>query len=346
MMVRRRRVNVESKSALRPALLAACLACAGGASLQAAEATDPVPEHADLHALVHDLTGPPFEAERMEAACQALWLVRGASGAQGRESPCSDLAVTSAEQAALDARAKEQAAAMVALGNEKDPALSEAGRAFVAALDGEDWKEAAERYHDVSRLLPEAVARQAPAVALLYMLRGVPPANALSELMDRMGELPPETILTLVEADMYMALEPDLGFGADLDAEALATLEEHGLDPRFVDADGRNAIHRVMARYFKGGRSDEKAARRALWWVRYLTSRGVSPSGGAGWDPLATALQAFLMPDGAAAGILMARGLLEAGAEVDASHRAVAALIRAFAPDAYAELLAAIPELG
>ena len=279
------------------------------------------------------------EAGRIRAECRDAWLAAGTAEPQETSSHGPVLAVKMAQQEALEARAhlleEEQAALMLRLPDEMTPALAKAIEAFVGALELEDWDGIPGLYDDVLRLTSESMAALLSEVLVTGAVVEGMPGSALRELTRRTGGMPANIIMHLVVWD--------------LDRQAITDLEDFGLDLRFADADGRNAINRVVDLYRERPSRDEDEAQQALDWLDYLTSRSVSPSAGAGLDPLDTVLFAVLdapTPKRVPSAILLARALIDAGAEVQLSHQEIAARIRAMAPEAYAELVAAIPQLG
>ena len=126
-------------------------------------------------------------------------------------------------------------------------------------------------------------------------------------------------------------------------------LEAWGLNPGFADADGRNAVNHLMDG-FRSRIGPAPGLGKTLGWLNYLASRSVSPQPtGKGLDPLDTVLFAVLdgpASDTASDAVLLARALVGVGASVQPSHREIAARIQVSAPETYAALVEAIPELG
>lgn len=150
--------------------------------------------------------------------------------------------------------------------------------------------------------------------------------------------MPPDIIMTLIQSSRRDA------------ARAAADLEAWGLQPGFVDADGRGAVDHVVDA-FRSVAGSGLRFERTLAWLEYLAGRGVSfQLGGRGLDPLDTALFAVLDDPASApvAGrvVQLAQVLVDNGASVRASHREIAAHIQAAAPDTYASLAQAIPDLA
>ena len=210
--------------------------------------------------------------------------------------------------------------------------------AFVAAMRAafaaDDWDEVFRILDQSSDPLPDEFAGQLVAGLLTHALLSGSQLDVVRELIARnRGTLPPRAILPLVDSRQDNAVH------------VAAELEAWGLDPGFVDADGRNAVNYLMDVF----RSRPNSRLRTLRWLDYLTSRSVStqPSG-PGLDPLDTVLFAVLdAPETTtvASVAAVARALILSGASVQSSHREIADRVRAVAPDAYEELVVALPEL-
>ena len=206
--------------------------------------------------------------------------------------------------------------------------------AMRAAFDADDWDEVLRLLDESSHALPDEFAGQLAASLLTHALLSGSQLDVVRELIARNGgTLPPRTILNLIASRQDNAVQ------------VAAALEAWGLDPGVVDAEGRNAVNHLMDVFRR--RPDSRL--RTLRWLDYLTSRSVSiQPPGPGLDPLDTVLFAVLDApkttnvDQVAA---VARALVLSGASVQSSHREIAARIRAVAPDAYEELLVALPEL-
>lgn len=291
-----------------------------------------------LAALLERAQATSAEAARLKNTCQEAWIAAGATDLQDDNSPRRDLAVKMAQQEALDAQARLKEGELTSMAQQLPDEMSleflEAARSLGSALSDELWDAVPALCEDVIRTAPEALADLHLEESLInYVLgAGMPPGDALRELTSRLGGMPPDAIMTVVLND--------------LEREAIVALESHGLDPRFSDANGRNAINRLMDLYRRYPPSDDEVP---LRWLDYLTSRSVSPSAGRGLDPLDTVLFAFLdtpTSNRVPSAITLAQALIRAGAPVGSSHREIADRIRAMAPQAYAELVAAIPQLG
>lgn len=210
--------------------------------------------------------------------------------------------------------------------------------AFIAAVRpaylADDWDEVFRILDESSHTLPGEFADQLEASFLLHALMEGSKPEVLRELIVRNGgTLPPDAVLTLISSRQDNAVR------------VAAELETWGLDPGFVDDEGRNAVHHLMDAFRE--RPDTRP--RTLRWLDYLTSRSVSAQpAGPGLDPLDTALFAALdAPEAATVDWVaaVARALILSGASVRSSHRRIAARIRSVAPDAYERLVAALPEL-
>ena len=210
--------------------------------------------------------------------------------------------------------------------------------AFIAAVRpaylADDWDEVFRILDESSHTLPGEFADQLEASFLLHALMQGSKPEVLRELIVRNGgTLPPDAVLTLISSRQDNAVR------------VAAELETWGLDPGFVDDEGRNAVHHLMDAFRE--RPDTRP--RTLRWLDYLTSRSVpAQPAGPGLDPLDTALFAVLdAPEAATVGWVaaVARALILSGASVRSSHRRIAARIRAVAPDAYERLVTALPEL-
>ena len=299
-----------------------------------AEAALALPEVRDratqLAALVERDQAEAEEARHINDSCRDVW--RAAGGAR-------DLASKLAQQETLRERTQrtfqettEQAHRAIA---QLRPEFVDAASAMGPAIAAGDWQEALALLDDIGSKAPEEIAAALPEILLRSALYRGASREAMLALLERNGgTLPSDAIMTMAG-----------GRWDDLDVAA--ELEAWGLDPRFVDADGRNAISQLMDDFSRPSGEDVLRTSR---WLDYLTSRSVSPQpAGLGLDPLDTVLFAVLdapEPNTVRAARMLARALVAAGAPVQASHRTIAARIRAVAPAAYTELVRAIPELG
>jgi len=303
-----------------------------------AEAVSALPEVREsvrqLTALVRRAEKETEAARRITDRCRDAWIASSA----GR-----DLASKIVQQEAMRYRQRrsmhenmEQARRMAAeLSVESIEAM---GSAWAAARASGDWEAVLNLLDRLPGLVPNEIMAKMPEMLLTSVLHSDAPMDVVRELIRRNGGvLPADIILTLLASDRDDALQ------------VAAELEARGLDPGFVDADGRNAVNHVIDA-FRDRRDANAGLGRTLGWLNYLASRSVSPQpAGRGLDPLDTVLFAALDDPTSATvadAVLLARVLIGAGASVRPSHREIAARINAAAPDAYAKLARAIPELS
>ena len=175
-------------------------------------------------------------------------------------------------------------------------------------------------------VVKEALRRGAPLpIALIAIERagGVPPANA---------------ILLLAERPWPGAVEL-----------ARALVERYGMDPHFVDADGRNA-HDLLSTRFHGPWEPGDGGLHAHAWAlaQFLAEHDVSVKPRrAGFDPLDNALRTGLdRPWTMPAVADYSRFLIDRGALVEQSHLELALLIAEAHPERYRLLADKVPELA
>lgn len=175
-------------------------------------------------------------------------------------------------------------------------------------------------------VVKEALRRGAPLpVALIAIERagGAPPANA---------------ILLLAERPWPGAAEL-----------ARALVERYGMDPHFVDANGRNA-HDLLSTRFHGPWEPGDGGLHAHAWAlaQFLAEHDVSVKPRrAGFDPLDNALRTGLdRPWTMPAVADYSRFLIDRGALVEQSHLELALLIAEAHPERYRLLADKVPELA
>ncbi len=198
--------------------------------------------------------------------------------------PARDLASKLAQQETLRERTQrtfqentEQAHRAIA---QLRPEFVDAASAMGPAIAAGDWQKALALLDDIGSKAPEEIAATLPEFLLRSALYRGASREAVLALLERNGRtLPSDAIMTMAG-----------GRWDDLDVAA--ELEAWGLDPRFVDADGRNAISQLMDDFSRPTGEDVLRTSR---WLDYLTSRSVSPQpAGLGLDPLDTVLFAVL----------------------------------------------------
>ena len=199
------------------------------------------------------------------------------------------------------------------------PEQAEARRRLAAAFAAGDWDAAL------------ALAGQNPYgywAVLLVALGSNPSADALLAIVERNGgRLPEEAILDLAQNDRG---EP---------TNMARLLEPYGLDAGYVDAEGRNAWS-VLA---KGGWEGA----RTVAFAEFLRAQAVPVKATAfGLDALDIVLLRLLKtPPISRETARMARLFINAGAEVELSHRQLVEAIADANAEAYRILVEAVPEL-
>lgn len=288
-----------------------------------------------LTALTRRMEMEAAQAQRIADRCRPVWLAKAAAGGGELTSKVAQhQAMRKREQHSRRAQLDQARSVAAGLGVE----FLEVADAFLdAALQEGPWQDLLPNLDALVDVAPAELAAQVPAGLLRVALDASVPMPAVLELLDRNGgAMPPDIIMTLIQSSRRDA------------ARAAADLEAWGLQPGFVDADGRGAVDHVVDA-FRSGAGSRLAP--TLAWLEYLAGRGVSfQLGGRGLDPLDTALFAVL-DDPASAPVAegvvqLAQVLVDNGASVRASHREIAAHIQAAAPDAYASLAQAIPDLA
>ena len=289
-----------------------------------------------LAALVRRAKAQANEAQRITERCRGAWLAGTADGAGGLASKLAQHeAMRERERRSMQENMEQVRGMATGLSAE----LLEVGGVLGQALAAGNWQEVLDMLDSLLDVAPKEIADSVPTTLLRIALDSSnAPMDVVRELIRRNdGVLPADIILTLLASDRDDALQ------------VAAELEAWGLDPGFVDADGRNAVNHVIDA-FRDRRDANAGMGRTLGWLNYLANRSVSPQpAGRGLDPLDTVLFAALDDPTSATvadAVLLARVLIGAGAAVWLSHREIAARISAAAPDAYAKLVRAIPELG
>lgn len=191
---------------------------------------------------------------------------------------------------------------------------------WVAAIAAGDWEE-----------LMELVGTHhlGYEVLLLVALRSNPSADALLSMVERAGgKLPEDAILDLA------------GNSRGQRTNMAHLLEPYGLDAGFVDAEGRNAWSVLAERGWDGERT--------LAFAEFLRAQAVPVKATAfGLDALDIVLLRLLrvlrIPGETAR---MARLFIDAGAEVELSHRQLVQAIADANANAYRALVDAVPELS
>ena len=288
-----------------------------------------------LTALVARAKADAEEAQRISELCRDAWLAGPAGGT-------NDLAAKMAQHEAMRDREqhslRENMEGAHRMAASLSPEFAESMDAMKTALKAGDWEGVLSLVDHIPMDVPDELQAEIPKFLLKVALDTGAPLGVVRQLIDRNGGVvPPGLILTLVKSDR------------DDIVQVAADLEALGLDPGFVDADGRNAINHLMD-HFRARIANQPRPGKVVGWLGYLAGRSVSPQpAGRGLDPLDTVLFALHeqpAPDAVADAVLLARALVDVGAKVQSSHREISARIRASAPDAYAELIEAIPELA
>ena len=200
------------------------------------------------------------------------------------------------------------------------PEQAEAMERLMAAIAAGDWVAA------------QALASPYPAgdmVLLLIALGSNPPADALLAIVERNGgRLPEDAILDLARNDR----------GERTNMARL--LEPYGLDAGYVDAEGRNAWS-VLAKWGWDGE-------RTVAFAEFLRAKAVPVKATAfGLDALDIVLLRLLeTPRLPRETGRMARLFIDAGAQVELSHRQLLQAIADANAEAYRILVEAVPELG
>lgn len=167
--------------------------------------------------------------------------------------------------------------------------------------------------------------------------RGAPLPIALIAI-ERAGGAPPENaILLLAERPWPGAVEL-----------ARALVERYGMDPHFVDADGRNA-HDLLSTRFHGPWEWSDGGLHAHAWAlaQFLAEHNVSVKPRPGFDPLDNALRTGLDRPWALPAVAdYSRFLIDRGALVEQSHLELALLIAEAHPERYRLLADKVPELA
>lgn len=289
-----------------------------------------------LAVLVRRAKAQANEAQRITERCRDAWLAGTADGAGGLASKLAQHeAMRERERRSMQENMEQVRGMATGLSAE----LLEVGGVLGQALAAGNWQEVLDMLDSLLDVAPKEIADSVPTTLLRIALDSSDASmDVVRELIRRNdGVLPADIILTLLASNRDDALQ------------VAAELEAWGLDPGFVDADGRNAVNHVIDA-FRDRRDANAGMGRTLGWLNYLANRSVSPQpAGRGLDPLDTVLFAALDDPTSATvtdAVLLARVLIGAGASVRPSHREIAARISAAAPDAYAKLVRAIPELG
>ena len=190
-------------------------------------------------------------------------------------------------------------------------------RALDLATMGRQWRDAL------------AIADQAGGTAhrelLTRALRYSAPLAVILEVAERNDALPGDLIRFVVRHH---------------DATAIAeALEPLGLDPHYVDEEGRNAFT-TLATFFGGGE---------IWWrlAEYLASRSVAVKPHPfGLDPLDEHLMRLVGWPELRGGIEFARFLIDHGAPVESSHLELAEQLSMADQGVYQRLVDLVPELA
>lgn len=286
-----------------------------------------------LAALVGGAKADAEAARRVSERCRDVWLAAAGDGAHGLAAKLAqDEAMREGRERAVEEDIARAQRMMAELSAEFVEVTEQVGAAAAAG----DWQRVSSLLDRLPEDAPEELARMIPELMLRLALDSGAPLDVVHALIER-GGLPSDFILTLLGTDRHDALQ------------VAADLEAWGLDAGYVDADGRNAVSHLMDD-FRARASTQARPGKMLGWLDFLAGRSVSPQPpGRGLDPLDTVLFTLLerpMPDTVAEAVLLARGLVGVGAAVRSSHREIAARIRATAPDAYAELIEAVPEFA
>lgn len=291
-----------------------------------------------LTALVERTAAEAAAARRVSERCRDVWLAAAGDRAPGL---AAKLAQDEAMRGGAMGRmgwAEEDVARAQRMFAELSAVFVEAMEQVGTAAAAGDWQRVLHLLDRLPEDAPEELTRMIPQLMLRHTLdagAALDVVHALIEWGD--GSLPPDFILTLLGTDRDDVLQ------------VAADLEAWGLDPGYVDAAGRNAVSHLVDD-FRTRASVQARVGKMLGWLDYLASRSVPPqSSGRGLDPLDTVLFTMLerpTPDTVQEAMLLARGLVAVGATVGSSQREIAARIKATAPDAYAELIAAVPELA
>lgn len=219
--------------------------------------------------------------------------------------------------------------------------LTELSRTVAARAD-EKAAETPEQARERERLLAAVAAGDWEAVIELF---GPHPWQYEALLMWALGSNPsPAALLTMVEraggglpenAILELA---DNNRGERINMARL--LEPYGLNAGFVDAEGRNAWSVLAERGWDGERT--------VAFARLLRAKAVPVKATAfGLDALDIVLLRLLrVPRLVGNTARMARVFIDAGAEVELSHRQLVEAIEAANADAYRALVDAVPELG
>ena len=200
------------------------------------------------------------------------------------------------------------------------PEQARARERWSAAIAAGDWETALELVG------PNPLAYE---MLLLVALRSNPSAEALLAMVERAGgRLPGDAILDLA------------GNNRGERTNMARLLEPYGLDAGFVDAEGRNAWSVLAERGWDGERT--------VAFARFLRAKSVPVKATAfGLDALDIVLLRLLrVPRLVGDTARMARVFIDAGAEVERSHRQLVEAIEDANADAYRALVDAVPELG
>ena len=299
------------------------------------------PQHADT-ALA--LANPEVPATAALLASEAARWTAEVDAATRLEERCMDALVAAAEHQKEAFAGKGFVAKQRfqdALEKRYELWLAELGRTVAAKADGKagetpEWAQTRERFlaavmaDDWETALELAGSHPlGDEVLLLLALNRNPSADALLAMVERAGgKLPEDAILDLA------------GNSSGQRTNMARLLAPYGLDTNFVDAEGRNAWSVLAEEGWDGERT--------LAFAEFLRAQAVPVKATAfGLDALDIVLLRLLrvlrIPGETAR---MARLFIDAGAEVELSHRQLVQAIADANENAYRALVDAVPELG
>ena len=200
------------------------------------------------------------------------------------------------------------------------PEWAQTKERFLAAVMADDWETALELAG------PHPLGDE---VLLLLALNRNPSADALLAMVERAGgKLPEDAILDLARNSRGQR------------TNMARLLAPYGLDADFVDAEGRNAWSVLAEEVWDGERT--------LAFAEFLRAQAVPVKATAfGLDALDIVLLRLLrVPRIPGETARLARLFIDAGAEVELSHRQLVQAIAAANENAYRALVDAVPELS